>query len=237
MRTVALPINQGIWGGDPGMRTVALPINQGDWAGGPGVCTVAPPINQGNWGGDPGVRTVAPLIHQGDGTARPSAVLGSRGESGTEGPEGQSHGEPGNLKIGEPGNREDSESDSDEALDVLWQRAAQEEYSPFETGEEEGGEEGLGPPGPPDPASGLTGEQERRVGEIMRTINVFFPDDVSPADEAHVRSVALRAFKRADLDYGIDEAVRAAGDFSISEATCTQHCAEFDALGGNLEAL
>ncbi|KAJ1397366.1 hypothetical protein B484DRAFT_407017 [Ochromonadaceae sp. CCMP2298] len=71
----------------------------------------------------------------------------------------------------------------------------------------------------------------------MRTINVFFPDDVSPADEAHVRSVALRAFKRADLDYGIDEAVRAAGDFSISEATCTQHCAEFDALGGNLEAL
>jgi hypothetical protein len=267
VRTVALPINQGEWVGDPGVRTVAPPINQGYGCGVPGVRTVAPPIIQGDWVGDPGVRTVAPPINQGWGRGTQRRAQGARPPSGLgSGAAGdQSQGGPGNLIIGEPGNledcepgrgetggargredsnsggyttsAEDSDSDPDEGLDTLWLSAAQEEYLPIEPGEEEGTEEGGCPPGPPDPESGLTGEQERRVGDIMATIHTFFPDDVSPDSEAHVRSVALRAFKRADLDYGIDEAVRAAGDFSISEATCTQDCAEFDALGGNLEAL
>jgi hypothetical protein len=75
------------------------------------------------------------------------------------------------------------------------------------------------------------------VGEIMAAIRAFFPDISATTDAGEVDKLTRRSFERADLDYCIADAARAADGFTINEDTCAQHCTEFDELGGDIEAL
>jgi hypothetical protein len=92
------------------------------------------------------------------------------------------------------------------------------------------------PPEPP-PVSGVAGgrtcltlEQEGSVAHIAATIAAFFPERSGVNELEEMKAVALRAFKRADLDFNIDDAVRVAGDFHMEEGSCERDCAEFDLL-------
>jgi hypothetical protein len=73
------------------------------------------------------------------------------------------------------------------------------------------------PPEPP-PRCGMAGErahlspeQKRSVAHIAATAKAFFPERSGEDDLKAMEAVALRAFKRADLDFNIEDAVREAG--------------------------
>ncbi|KAJ1417340.1 hypothetical protein B484DRAFT_400865, partial [Ochromonadaceae sp. CCMP2298] len=92
------------------------------------------------------------------------------------------------------------------------------------------------PPEPP-PVGGMAGErahlspeQKRSVAHIAATAKAFFPERSGEDDLKAMEAVALRAFKRADLDYNIEDAVREAGGFHMREESCARDCAEFDRL-------
>ncbi|KAJ1393592.1 hypothetical protein B484DRAFT_277253, partial [Ochromonadaceae sp. CCMP2298] len=81
----------------------------------------------------------------------------------------------------------------------------------------------------------LSAEQRRSVARIAVTISQFFPE--RPAELDKFEAVALRAFRRADLDYNIDDAVREAGDYHMAEKSCARDCAEFDRQPVNSEGM
>jgi hypothetical protein len=92
------------------------------------------------------------------------------------------------------------------------------------------------PPEPP-PVGGtaggrtcLTRDQESSVTHIAATIAAFFPERAGKDELMAMKAVALRAFKRADLDFNIDDAVRAAGEFHMNDVSCDRDYAEFDRL-------
>mmetsp|Transcript_6972 Transcript_6972/g.15184 ORF Transcript_6972/g.15184 Transcript_6972/m.15184 type:complete len:762 (-) Transcript_6972:5-2290(-) len=101
-----------------------------------------------------------------------------------------------------------------------------------ELAEEQGG---VPPEPPPEGATTegrteLTAAQRGAVARIALTISEFFPEQSGPAELKKLEAVALRAFRRADLDYNIDDAVREAGCFHMAEADCAVDCADFDEL-------
>jgi hypothetical protein len=77
-----------------------------------------------------------------------------------------------------------------------------------------------GPPEPPpllptttEGTTELSAEQRRSVDRIAVTISHFFPERSAELDK--FEAVALRAFRRADLDYSIDDAVIGEGPGSV----------------------
>ncbi|KAJ1397005.1 hypothetical protein B484DRAFT_472186, partial [Ochromonadaceae sp. CCMP2298] len=98
----------------------------------------------------------------------------------------------------------------------------------------EGGAAYAPPQAPPGEGVGdglaLTPAQRSSVARIAGTIAEFFPERSGVDELEKLEAVALRAYKRADLDYNIEDAVAAAGDFHMAEADCVRDCAEFDRL-------
>jgi hypothetical protein len=76
----------------------------------------------------------------------------------------------------------------------------------------------------------LSPAQQSSVARIAETIAGFFPERSGVNELEALEAVALRAFKRADLDYNIDDAVAEAGDFHMAEEDCARDCAEFNHL-------
>ncbi|KAJ1399236.1 hypothetical protein B484DRAFT_406383 [Ochromonadaceae sp. CCMP2298] len=88
-----------------------------------------------------------------------------------------------------------------------------------------------------DPESQVPGAIQASVDSMMEKMVMLFPSEMRAERRVRARTALEESFKRANEEYTLESAVKAAGNFEFDKEALARDLREFEACEGNLEKM